>query len=138
MNIKLLRTKSYPTHTSGQLYLEDEFFCFTVEDVVREIEGQPVEHWKIPGETAIPRGKYRLTFETSPRFGPDTITIQSVPGFKGIRIHAGNTHLDTEGCPIVGFRLLNGVVIPGTSKPALLELKRRLRAVKEEHWIQVI
>lgn len=76
--------------------------CYTLEDAIREIAGVPVEQWKVAGETAIPAGRYRLTFEDSPRFGPDTLTVNDVPGFTGIRIHAGNDDADTHGCLLVG------------------------------------
>jgi Family of unknown function (DUF5675) len=76
--------------------------CYVLEDVVRELPGVPVDRWKIKGQTAIPAGRYRVTLETSPRFGPGTITLHDVPGFAGIRVHAGNDDSDTEGCPLVG------------------------------------
>jgi hypothetical protein len=80
-----------------------EFLCFTLEDAVREQRGVPVNVWKIPGKTAIPVGRYRLTLETSPRFGPETLTINGVPGFVGIRVHSGNDDGDTDGCPLLGM-----------------------------------
>ena len=129
MNLNLLRTKFYPTHTIGQLYIETEFLCFTLEDVVREVVDQPVERWKIKGETAIPYGLYRLKFEDSPKFGPDTITLRDVPGFDYIRIHSGNTPNDTEGCIIVGYRLNDktNFILPGTTRTALKDLKQVLK-----------
>lgn len=132
MKLKLLRTKLGKELTNGQLYVNDDFFCFTLEDVVREQDGVAVEKWKVFGETAIPRGLYKVGLETSPRFGPDTITIYNVPGFSGVRIHTGNTPADTEGCIIVGFKLAeNGLIIPGTTKPALAALKSLIRGADE-------
>ena len=128
MELEIKRTKLLPTHTIGQLYIDGEYFCFTLEDVVREVEGQPVEKWKVWGETAIPKGRYRVSLQDSPKFGKDTVTINRVPGFSYIRIHAGNTHKDTEGCPIIGFALTeNNIIKPGTTRPAVAELKRQVR-----------
>lgn len=95
---------------------------------MREVPGKKVEDWKVAGETAIPTGIYDVTLEDSPRFGPETITIHKVPGFSYIRIHSGNTAKDTEGCPIVGFRLTKeNLIAYGTTKPAVSELKTRIR-----------
>ena len=122
--LKLVRNRFYPTHTIGQLYVNDNFFCFTLEDVVRERSGEPVERWKIDGETAIPYGIYKVVFEWSNKFGPDTLTLKNVPGFKYIRMHSGNTPADTEGCIIVGYKLTDkGMIVPGSTKPALRDLK---------------
>lgn len=127
MELIVQRTKLQEGWTTGQLYIDGIFFCFTLEDKVREVAGQSVEKWKVKGETAIPTGLYDVTFETSPRFGPQTLTINKVPGFSDIRIHTGNTAADTEGCLIVGYRInSHGIIVPGTTKPALAELKRRV------------
>jgi hypothetical protein len=148
MKLKLLRTKLRNELTNGQLYieqrnengvLEDVFFCFTLEDKVREIDGVPVEKWKIKGETAIPKGVYELVLEDSPKFGPETPTLKNVPGFTGVRIHSGNTAADTAGCIIVGFRLDDrGLIFPGTTRPAVAELKRRLRMATDKVTIQIV
>jgi len=137
MNLKLLRVKKYENRTQGQLYIDNEFFCFTLEDVDREIPGVPVEQWKIKGETCIPKGTYKVTLETSNRFGVNTPTINDVPGFTFIRIHSGNTEAHTEGCPLVGYKINSvGIILPGTTRPAFKDLQEKLKGQKEI-WITV-
>ena len=127
MELIVQRTRLTEEYTTSQLYIDGNYFCFTLEDKVREVPGQPVDKWKVPGGTAIPTGFYGVTFENSPRFGPQTLTINKVPGFTGVRIHTGNTAADTEGCLIVGYRVnSSGVIVPGTTKPALLDLKKAI------------
>jgi len=145
VKLKLLRNRFNPEWTTGQLYVNDEFFCFTLEDEVREPygwskeDGVPIEQWKVKGETAIPRGIYSVVFENSPHFGPDTLTLKNVPGFSHIRIHAGNTEKDTDGCILVGYRITdNGVIVPGTTRPALADLKALLKPAFRDITIQII
>lgn len=102
--------------------------CYVLEDPVREVPGQPVSAWKIPGQTAIPQGLYALTLESSPRFGPDTLTVNAVPGFVGVRMHAGNTELDTEGCPLLGMQVTPFGIAGGTSRPAVELVRNLVRA----------
>ena len=99
MKITIQRAPSHGGATIGKLSIDGIMACYTLEDEVREVPGQPVSEWKIKGATAIPAGEYRVTLEDSGRFGPDTLTINNVPGFQYIRMHAGNTSADTEGCP---------------------------------------
>lgn len=77
------------------------WLCWTLEDVVREVVGQPVEAWKIRAGTAIPVGAYPISVTFSNRFKRSLPILRSVPGFLGIRIHGGNTAQDTEGCILV-------------------------------------
>lgn len=125
MNLVLERFKAVPGRTFGKLYADGEWLqVYTLEDEVREVLGQPVASWKVPGKTAIPRGIYRITLENSPRFGPGTLTVNAVPGFVGVRMHAGNTEADTEGCPLLGFDLVEGGIKGGTSRGAVALVKR--------------
>lgn len=91
-----------PSCTIGELSIDGVFACYTLEDAVREINGQPVENWKQKGETAIPRGTYSVIVNHSERFKRDMPLLVGVPGFSGVRIHPGNTAEDTEGCILVG------------------------------------
>lgn len=122
----------------GELYINGVWECYTLEDPCREIVGCPVGEWKVPGKTAIPHGSYELTLEDSPRFGPNTITVNDVPGFSKIRIHAGNTAEDTEGCVLVGEQIHDGKIAAGTSRPALARLKEQIqRAIARGERVQL-
>lgn len=104
MKLSIRRTQCGATCTIGELYVNDGATpeCFTLEDPVREVDGQDVKEWKVHGETAIPRGTYPVTITYSQRFKRDLPLVDNVPGFAGIRIHPGNTAEDTEGCILVG------------------------------------
>lgn len=102
MRIKLQRHASISDCTIGELSIDGRFECYTLEDTVREIRGVPVSVWKIPGQTAIPVGHYPVEITQSQRFKKPLPLLLNVPGFIGIRIHAGNTAANTEGCILVG------------------------------------
>lgn len=123
--------------TLGRLLLAGAPFCNTLEDLVREVPGVPVEQWKIPGETAIPAGEYEILLTVSERAmrghlwtpAPDFVLPEliGVPGFAGVRIHAGNTALNVEGCIAVGTAVPAGESLVN-SRAALIELMSQLRA----------
>ncbi len=103
MTFHLKRIHLADNFTVGQLYLNEDLVCYTLEDTVREIEGMPVATWKVPKQTAIPKGEYPLSITFSNRFQKDLPILENVEGFIGIRIHTGNSPLDTEGCILVGM-----------------------------------
>jgi hypothetical protein len=94
MRLTLKREEFTENSTIGSLYIDGEFFCYTLEDTLRKD--------KIKGETAIPYGTYQVILSWSPRFKRILPLLISVPNFDGIRIHPGNTKDDTEGCLLVG------------------------------------
>jgi hypothetical protein len=104
MNLRVIREPTRADGTTlGVLFKDGVFFGFTLEDAVREVAGQPVESWKVKGETAIPQGRYRVVVTPSVRFHRPLPLLLDVPGFDGIRIHPLNTSAETEGCIGVGF-----------------------------------
>ena len=102
MLLEVRREPSAQGCTLGSLFVNGEFACFTLEDVIREVPEEAVEKWKVAGETAIPAGIYQVTVSMSTRFGKLLPILLSVPGFEGVRIHSGNVAADTEGCILVG------------------------------------
>lgn len=105
MIVKIVRTFKGAEYTIGKLYIDNQYFCDTLEDAVRK-DGE-----KVYGKTAIPSGMYRVKKTYSPRFKKVLPEILKVPGFSGVRIHAGNTAKDTEGCVLLGLNKTKGAVI---------------------------
>lgn len=134
--LRLIREPSAGGATLGALYVDDVWFCWTLEDEIREQPGQRVTEWKVPGETAIPAGRYRVRLSMSARLGVVTPEILDVPGFTGIRIHWGNKRRDTEGCPLTGRHRdpANQQVLE--SRLAFEALMARL-VTQKEIWIEI-
>ena len=118
MNLRVIREPSTVAATLGILLIDGVFTCWTLEDVVREV--------KIPGETAIPAGRYAVRLSFSQRFQKTLPELLAVPGFVGIRVHAGNTaQADTAGCLLVGrVRAVDRIE---ESKLALMHVMEQLR-----------
>ena len=130
----------------GALSLE-EAFCDTLEP--------PCLEWKTPMSMeavmrmpqmcerlkpfAIPPGRYAVVISYSPKFKQWLPILLGVPMFKGIRIHAGNTAEDTEGCILVGENRKKGMVL--NSRLWLNRLKQKIVEAKERGeavWITII
>lgn len=137
MNILLQRRDFTAKSTIGVLYVDGVFQCYTLEDADRKLEEGGV---KIPGKTAIPRGKYRIIIDWSNRFKRELPRLLDVPNYVGVRIHPGNGPEDTEGC------ILPGTGIPArqdwllNSRAAFDALFNKIEAaleLGEEVWIEV-
>ena len=129
--LRLQREPSDGGATLGALYINDVWQCWTLEDVIREPAGGTyvdpvawVASWKVAGKTAIPAGRYGIVLTQSARFGIILPELLSVPGYTGIRVHAGNKAENTEGCVLVGSGRQAAAI--GQSQLALDALMQRL------------
>lgn len=123
MKLRVERGASGVSSTIGKLYVDNVFFAYTLEDIDRHLEDGGK---KIPGETAIPRGIYKVTIDFSNRFQRQMMHVLDVPQFEGIRIHAGNTDKDTEGCILLGKVRSDNAVF--NSRDAVAALFEKVRA----------
>ena len=106
MKLILKRIARRADYTIGRLTDEmGKRICDTLEPTWRNYKGG---EQKVPGKSAVPDGTYQVVVTKSRRFGRYLPLIVGVPGFDGIRIHAGNTVEDTAGCVLVGENLYVG------------------------------
>lgn len=113
----------------------EEVFCDTLEPTWRDYKhgGR-----KLKGCSAIPEGRYPVVITYSPKMKEWLPLLVNVPMFSGIRIHAGNTAKDTEGCILVGQNLKKGMVL--NSRIWLKRLKDKIVEAKDKGeavWITV-
>ena len=116
MEIQVNRIARRDGYTIGRLFINNEYFCDTLEDTDRGLSStmqfNEILAKKVKGQTAIPTGKYDVILTFSPRFKRVLPLLLSVKGYEGIRIHAGNTaEKDTEGCLLVGENKIKGRII---------------------------
>ena len=147
MELILKRIAKRKTYTIGRMYIrgqvmdeylpgtEDKYFCDTLEPTWRDYEHGA---YKVKGKSAIPEGRYAVVISYSPRFKQWLPILLGVPKFEGIRIHAGNTAKDTEGCILVGQNREVGKVLD--SRKWLYELKQKIVEAKDKGeavWITI-
>lgn len=127
MKLDLIRKDFTERSTCGDLLIDDKYFCHTLEDTYRET--------KIPGETCIPYGTYEVITNWSNRFKRVMPLLLNVPGFEGVRIHAGNTDKDTEGCILLGYT--PGIDYVGSSRAAMIDFMILLRQGLEAGKVKI-
>ena len=131
MKLVLIRHARRADYTIGRLEDENGMkVCDTLEPTWRDYKGGEM---KIPKKSAIPEGTYRVVITKSQRFGKYLPLLVGVPGFEGVRIHAGNTSRDTEGCILVGHNLQVGKVL--WSRITLEKLMKLIENKKEIYLI---
>ena len=151
MELILERIAKRKTYTIGRLYIreqvmdeyrpgtEDRYFCDTLEPTWRDYANGA---YKVKGRSAIPEGRYAVVISYSPKFKQWLPILLGGPEFnrkwQGIRIHAGNTVKDTEGCILVGQNREVGKVLD--SRKWLYELKQKIVEAKdrgEAVWLTI-
>ena len=151
MELILERIAKRKTYTIGRLYIrrqvmdeylpgiEDQYFCDTLEPTWRDYANGA---YKVKGRSAIPEGRYAVVISWSPKFKQWLPILLGGPEFnkqwQGIRIHAGNTAKDTEGCILVGQNREVGKVLD--SRIWLHRLKQKIVEAKdrgEAVWLTI-
>ena len=106
MKLTLDRKYKKPEYTIGKLYINGQYFCDTLEDkdrgLTQDMDENTIFDIKVNGETAIPKGTYKVEYTYSPKYKKYMLQVMNVPGFAGIRIHSGNNKDHTEGCILPG------------------------------------
>jgi hypothetical protein len=130
-------------YTIGSLYIGSEYFCDTLEDkdrgLTRYMPLEEIRKIKIPHETAIPTGEYKVIVNISPAKKRMLPRLLDVPGFSGILIHRGNTKNDSSGCILVGKNKVKGKVINSTQcEKQLVEILTEAQERGEEIRITII
>lgn len=136
LHFTLIRKYRKEAYTIGQLFENGVFLCNTIEDRDRGLNNNmaasAILKIKVPNETAIPTGTYKLVVSESPKFKRDLIEVVGVPGFVGIRIHKGNTAQDSAGCIIPGINTEKGKVTDSTKYEELLTKKVKAAIAKND------
>jgi hypothetical protein len=114
-------------NTLGYINLDNELFCYTLEDTARAYGV------KVFGKTCIPENieGYEVDIHTSNKFKRDVLILYTEAdgvtlvmdgiSFKYVYAHGGNTEDDTEGCILVAYNR-SETRIHGTAEKDLFEL----------------
>lgn len=122
--------------TKGEMFANGAHLGYTCEDVDRKIEAGGV---KIPDETAIPRGRYRVIISFSNRFQRNMPEVLNVPGFEGVRIHGGNSPANTRGCPLLGAEMTpSGVRDCATINTVLIRMIGATLSGGGHCWLEIV
>ena len=151
MELVLTRIAKKKAYTIGKLSIvesiNDEYLagtagyylCDTLEPTWRDYANGA---YKIKGKSAIPEGRYAVVISYSPKMKQWLPILLGGPEFnrewKGIRIHAGNTVEDTQGCILVGRNQAVGRLYE--SRKWLYELKMKIVEAKkrgEAVWLTI-
>ena len=144
MELRIERKWCKATYTIGILYIDGIRFCETLEDKDRDLTQQDsldqIRSIKVYGETAIPRGIYRVAMDIlSAKYAAvawfkklcdgKMPRLPEVPGFDGVLIHPGNTALDTKGCILVGRNTKAGQLT--NSRSIFAALYKKMKAAHD-------
>jgi hypothetical protein len=118
MKLKVVRETKNDICTIGSLFINDVFFCYTLEDKDRGLKQSDsllfIQAKKIFGLTAIPSGFYKLTVNQSPKFKRMLPRILDIKGFDGVLMHRGNSADHSLGCILVGYQKGDNAIFDST------------------------
>ena len=110
-------------YTIGRLYADTVYVSDTIEDKDRGLKDKwtlaEIKAKKVYGETAVPKGRYRVTLTPSPKFRTRVWArkyaglvplLEGVKGFDGVRIHPANLASELLGCIAPGTNSVKGAV----------------------------
>lgn len=134
MELQLKREMFTEQSTIGTLTINGEFECFILEDRDRGLSDalslEQILKVKVYGKTAIPYGRYEVDWTMSARFKVFMPILLNVKGYSGIRIHKGNTEIDSLGCLLCGTRKLSNRITESTI--ATNKLYAKIEAAKKQ------
>jgi len=116
MNLILVRNVYTDISTIGDLLISHTVFCHTLEDATRR-DGK-----KVPGNSAIPAGRYPISIEYSPKFKKMLPRLSGVPNYDGILMHGGNTAKDTSGCILTARNIIDDKTIQGNCVDEIIKM----------------
>lgn len=102
MELVLKRETFTEESTIGSLSIDGAMECYILEDKDRGLtDTMPLGEivaTKVYGKTCIPYGRYEVDWTMSARFKKMMPILLNVSGYSGIRIHVGNSEIDSLGC----------------------------------------
>ena len=135
MVIRVDRLYKKSEYTIGSLSINGQWICDTLEPHCIDWSKEK----KIPKKTAIPEGCYRLAMRKSRKFGKMMPYLLDVPEFTDIMIHTGNFPKHTEGCILVGYNTVRGLVLK--SRDAFEKIMEKIDyalSVKKEIFVKIV
>jgi len=137
MELELVRKTRSNKSTIGEISINGNPECYILEDKDRGLRKDmtlsELVSKKIHGQTAIPEGRYEIAITFSNRFKKMLPLLLDVPAFAGIRIHAGNTAADTEGCLLPGKN--KGTDTVSSSRVAFMSLFDKLKTATQKEKV---
>ncbi|MGM9697957.1 MAG: DUF5675 family protein [Prevotella sp.] len=124
MKITVVRKEFANDRTFGDMFIDGEFFCNTLEPHVIDWSKQR----KVAGKTAIPEGTYKVRLGWSKKSQRIVPWLMRVPHFRDIQIHVGNFPKDTRGCILVGDQDKDVIV---NSRVVFDRLMKKLKGEKD-------
>jgi hypothetical protein len=146
MKILINRKYKKDTYTIGEMTIDGNYFCSTLEDkdrgLTQDMSSSLITNKKVYGQTAIPTGTYEVSLDiTSPRFSQMEFykevcngkvpRVLNVPGFEGILFHVADGPRGVEllqGCIGVGKNKIKGGLLEG--KETFKKLYKKMEEAK--------